>query len=103
METFMRYLTKENEASQEAYDNAKSDTFGDLHQRMQAVIDRANAISLWESDPALWDAIHNLELEVSFYQPAKPPYAKRCHRHMRPVKSPSLARLAKSLHAGKKS
>jgi hypothetical protein len=59
------------------YEKATPDNLGNLHERMKAVIDRANDIDLPSIDGHLWGFIHDLQLEVSYHKPADPPFGKR--------------------------
>jgi hypothetical protein len=68
------------------YEAATPDNLGDLHQRMKAVVDRANDIDLPSIDVHLWGYIHDLQLEVSYHRPAKPPFGKRCRPLRRPIR-----------------
>jgi hypothetical protein len=62
------------------YRAAKPDALGDIHERMKAVIGRAREIALDRIDKSLWHAIHDLQAEVSFHEPASPPYGHRFHK-----------------------
>lgn len=49
---------------------------GNLHQRMKLVMKvLANERDAVSND--LWQAIHDLEMEVKYTEPAKPPYSRR--------------------------
>ncbi len=70
-----------------AYDEAQPKERGNLHQRMKFVIkalDEARGWQTSEPDPEFDQLYHDLvfgiidlETEVKFYEPARPPYAKR--------------------------
>lgn len=70
-------LTKADKAQQDLYRDAKPDNLGTLHERMQAVMYHAQLTDLYRTDPVLWDLLHDLQIEVSFHRPAKPPYGHR--------------------------
>jgi hypothetical protein len=58
------------------------DSLGNLHERMRAVrtlLEEYHAANTLLPN-ALVQAIYDLETEVSFYIPAKPPYGKRTVR-----------------------
>jgi hypothetical protein len=63
----------------EQYRKAQPKQFGDLHERMKLVIALMQAAKASVPDE-LWHAIYDLETEVSFYEPAKPPYGRRVIR-----------------------
>jgi hypothetical protein len=63
------------------YSAAKPDDLGNLHERMKAVIERAQEINLSRIDIVLWHHLFDLQTEVSFHEPALPPYG---HRHTKP-------------------
>jgi hypothetical protein len=63
--------------NRQRYARAKPNPLGDLHQRMKAVIERGREIELWAIDNDLWQAIHDLQTEVSCMTPAKPPHGHR--------------------------
>ena len=70
-------LTKADAIRGQAYDAAKPDSLGNLHERMQAVMKRGQEITLWQIDNDLWQHIHDLQTEVAMHEPAKPPYGCR--------------------------
>ena len=58
------------------YQLAEPKQFGNLHQRMKLVILlMQKERELMPHD--LWNAIYDLETEVKYHEPAKPPYARR--------------------------
>lgn len=69
-------ITKEQEATRKDYLDAKPKQFGNLHERMKLVMellkDDRDSIST-----ELETALHDLETEVSYHKPAKPPYGRR--------------------------
>jgi hypothetical protein len=73
-------LTDSDLAIEASYHAEKPDALGNLHQRMKAVVERAREIGLSRIDNDLWQAIHDLQTEVSFYVPARPPFGRRSHR-----------------------
>jgi len=77
MSEMPKKLTKADALRDQAYDAAKPNPFGNLHQRMQAVMKRAREIKMWEIDSDLWQHLHDLQGEVAMHEPAKPPYGRR--------------------------
>lgn len=73
-------FTAADYAVEARYRAARPDDLGTLHERMKAVIERGRAIELWRIDNDLWQAIHDLQTEVSFHEPASPPYGHRYHK-----------------------
>jgi hypothetical protein len=71
----------------DAYRGEKPKERGNLHQRMKFVMKALEEARGWktsEPDPEFDDLYHDLvyglldlETEVQFYEPARPPYAKR--------------------------
>lgn len=62
------------------YRQCKPNQFGNLHERMKFVINKLNELSNKEKenfDNTLWHAIFDLETEVKYHEPAKPPYSRR--------------------------
>lgn len=70
-------LTRSDREIERAYEAAKPDSLGNLHERMKAVIERGREIELWKIDNNLWQHIHDLQTEVSMHEPAKPPFGHR--------------------------
>ena len=81
---------KKDQEVRSRYLKAEPKFLGDLHQRMQRVMtllrEQGALIAPVQGDPApidlrvwheLWHAVHDLELEVSYYEPAQPPYGRR--------------------------
>lgn len=68
---------KESEIRQaREYMKKKPKQFGDLHERMRYAME----LMLRHNDvipSALWHAMYDLEIEVSYYTPVKPPYGRR--------------------------
>ena len=60
----------------EAYETTEPKQFGNLHERMKYVISLTQQHKK-EVPNDLWHAIWDLELEVSYYKPANPPYGSR--------------------------
>jgi len=75
----MRLTKAEIKRSREYRQGTSADSLGDLHERMRCV--RTLAQENRESIPSdLYQAIFDLETEVGFYVPAKPPYGQRYRR-----------------------
>ena len=82
----MKLGTKEKRNAR-TYDDAPPGQLGNLHQGMKFVISALEEARGWktrEPDPEFDDLYHelvydifDLETEVKFYEPAKPPFAKR--------------------------
>lgn len=71
-------LTAKDKACADQYRNCKPKQFGNLHERMQYVmklLNRGHTASSIEND--LWHALFDLETEVSYHEPQKPPYGRR--------------------------
>lgn len=79
----MAKLTKADNARSRAYVKAKPKKLGNLHERMRLVVALVDAAykkagaNFDEEHPYLRMAIYDLETEVQFYEPAKPPFARR--------------------------
>ena len=69
-------LTSRDLAQRAKYESAQAKQFGNLHERMKLAIVLCRERELWK-DNNLWQAIHDLETEVSFHVPADPPFADR--------------------------
>ena len=72
-----KMLTKADAIREQAYNAAKPNPLGNLHERMKAVMERGREIELWKVDNDLWQHMHDLQTEVSMHEPAKPPYGHR--------------------------
>jgi hypothetical protein len=72
----MKLTVKDLEIAK-AYKQCKPKLLGDLHQRMKVVMKRAQEIRLYKIDSHLWQALHDLQIEVAYTQPSRPPYGKR--------------------------
>jgi hypothetical protein len=44
---------------------------------MKRVIDFSQKLELYKTHPELSDALYDLENELSYYEPANPPFSKR--------------------------
>jgi len=74
-------LTDQDKARAEQYRKCKPKQFGNLHERMQYVmvlLNRGHSASSIGND--LWHALFDLENEVSYHEPQKPPYGRRTTR-----------------------
>lgn len=69
-------LTNSDLAQRRKYEEAQSKQFGNLHERMKLVMAICRQRGLQE-DKELWDALFDLELEVSMHAPADPPFGRR--------------------------
>lgn len=69
-------ITKKDMKTAAKYRESIPKQFGNLHERMQYLMElaRRNCKSL---DNDLWQAIHDLETEVSYYEPQSPPFGRR--------------------------
>lgn len=75
----MKKITAAERKTQAAYQAAKPKFLGNLHERMKEVL---RALHVHEkahglTDQELRNAIYDLEIEVQYHQPAKPPYGRR--------------------------
>jgi hypothetical protein len=70
-------ITGADELRARDYEAAQADPLGTLHERMKAVIERGRELELWKIDNDLWQHIHDLQTEVSYHVPARPPYGRR--------------------------
>ena len=71
-----RWLSYEERMRKIAFEDVQPKHLGNLHERMQYVMDllqreRKNVAE------EFWQAVWDLRLEVAFYEPVEPPYAKR--------------------------
>ncbi len=79
----MRLTKAEIQRHRQYQQGTSVDSLGDLHERMRAVrtlmqkYREANTPVPRDLAQAIWD----LETEVSYYIPAKPPYGKRTSQH----------------------
>ena len=69
-------LTKADKERAARYRHAVPWFLGVLHERMNYVMQHAQK-ERTNLSPSLWDALFDLELEVSFHEPAEPPYGRR--------------------------
>ena len=69
-------LTKRDLERRAEYEAAEPNQLGNLHQRMKLVVKLCQERELWE-DNELWQAIFDLQTEVSFHAPVNPPLAAR--------------------------
>jgi len=80
----MKTLNSQDRATAEAYAAANAKPYGDIHQRMKFLMEKLEeARKSDEFDKnynELMEAIFDLETEVKFYAPRKPPYATRSLR-----------------------
>lgn len=72
-------ITRTDEQRRAAYLAAESKQFGNLHERMKYVIACLESSTARDSEllHELNVAIYDLETEVSYHEPAKPPYGRR--------------------------
>jgi hypothetical protein len=70
-------ITKPDIKVQARYQAARPDPLGNLHERMKAVLERAQEIGLWRIDDRIWQHLHDLQLELMFHEPADPPFGQR--------------------------
>ncbi len=76
-----KIITRAQEAVADRYRDARPRQLGDLHQRMRWVMEVARkdkAAGALGND--LWQALHDLQTEVSYHEPARPPFGKRASR-----------------------
>ena len=79
----MPNLTKADNARAAAYLKAKPKKLGDLHERTKFAVELADAAykkagaKFDEEFPYLRMAIYDLQTEVQYYEPAKPPFGHR--------------------------
>jgi hypothetical protein len=59
------------------YESAVPDLLGDLHQRMKYVMALLHKQGPEAVGNDLWHAIWDLETEVRFYEPRRPPFGQR--------------------------
>lgn len=69
-------LTAEDERVRGNYLNCVVKPLGNLHQRMKFVMSLLQEHKDAVPD-VLWHAVHDLEIEVSYHKPAKPPFGRR--------------------------
>jgi hypothetical protein len=72
-------ITDKDRAIAEKYNNAKTNQFGNLHERMKYVMAQLTEQSASTIGNDLWQALFDLQTEVSFYEPQSPPYGRRIH------------------------
>jgi hypothetical protein len=70
-------LTASERATRLEYEAAAPQQFGTLHERMKYLLACARRCHLHEFDNDTWQAIFDLETEVSCHQPARPPFGHR--------------------------
>jgi hypothetical protein len=51
--------------------------FGDLHQRMKYLLEKAREVGYEVLGNDLWQALFDLENELSFYPAVRPPFGSR--------------------------
>lgn len=83
----MKSLSRREREIARVYDATSPKRLGNLHQRMKFLVkalDEARGWQTSEPDPEfddfyrdIVDGVIELETEVKFYEPAKPPFAKR--------------------------
>jgi hypothetical protein len=79
----MANLTKADNAQARAYGKAKPKELGNLHERMKYAVALADAAyekgggKFDQEHPYLRMAIYDLQTEVQYYEPAKPPFGRR--------------------------
>lgn len=62
------------------YAEAEAKQFGNLHERMKYLIACARNMGQDKFDNTTWNALWDLETEVSYHTPAEPPYGSRSIR-----------------------
>lgn len=70
-------ITAADRARRLKYLKTKPKHLGNLHERMQLVMELAQTAELYKTNNELWGAIHDLQVEVSYLKPASPPYGRR--------------------------
>lgn len=70
-------LTKRDKAQAEKYRLCAPKQFGNLHQRMKLVMGYLSVSDRKLIGNDLWQALFDLETEVSYYEPVSPPYGQR--------------------------
>jgi hypothetical protein len=85
----MKAFTPKDRATSAAYRAAQSKQFGDLHERMKYLMDKARSYAEQCRDcdtphdkrtrmfNDVWQALFDLELEVKYHVPAQPPFGRR--------------------------
>lgn len=69
-------LTAKDEERRRKYFQSEPKHLGNLHERMRYAMDLLEQECETVGD-ALWDALFDLELEVSYHVPQTPPYGQR--------------------------
>lgn len=70
--------TKQDLKRRENYKDCGPNQLGSLHERMKRVMQLVNDEELRKLIPhSLYDALYDLEEEVSYHEPARPPYGRR--------------------------
>lgn len=69
-------LTTQNIANAVAYRESMAKQFGTLHERMKYVVECMQRERVTMSID-LWNAIYDLETEVSYHEPQMPPCGRR--------------------------
>jgi hypothetical protein len=92
----MKHITAKELEIAKAYENAKPKQFGTLHERMKFVIKALEEARGWKTsepdpefdhfNPNLVYGIFDLETEVKYHAPQKPPFGKRAIRN--PIRKP---------------
>jgi hypothetical protein len=70
-------ITRKNQVTADRYRATVPKQLGDLHERMRYLMQLGSEAELWKTHNDLWHALHDLEVEVSFHEPAHPPFGKR--------------------------
>jgi hypothetical protein len=70
-------ITRADRERRRRYQDAGPKQFGTLHERMKYLLACAEACRLFEFDNDTWQAVLDLETEVSYHEPAVPPYGRR--------------------------
>lgn len=70
-------LTEKNLQARTAYLEATPKQFGTLHERMKFVMEQMQAAGGGVVPNDLWHAVYDLETEVSYHEPQRPPCGRR--------------------------
>lgn len=72
----MANITSNEVANSERYERTEPKFLGNLHERMKYVM--AAMQKHYQVVPSeLWQAVHDLQTEVRYYEPVNPPFGKR--------------------------
>ncbi len=70
-------MSKRQDAITERYDQCHAKQLGTMHERMKYLVEAAEAAELWSTHSDIWSAIHDLQAEVRYHEPAIPPFSQQ--------------------------